>query len=67
MQCLGIVPVAHETIEYTQSKNKAQQIDLVSIEQKQPTRLKITTICLKNELLLHFLQILHKPNNLISL
>ena len=45
---LFIVPTTHETIQYTQSKNKAQQIHLVSIEQMQPTTLQITTIDLQN-------------------
>ena len=44
-----------------------QQIHSVSIEKKQPNMLEITSIHCKNKILLHFLQILHIPNNRVSL
>ena len=44
-----------------------QRIHSVSIQKKQPTMLKITSIHFKNKILLHFLQILHIPNNRVPL
>ena len=44
-----------------------KQIHSKSIQKKQPTILKITSIHFKNKILLHFLQLLHRPNNRIPL
>ena len=44
-----------------------QQIHPISIQKKQPTMLKMTSIHFKNKILLNFLQILHTPNNRVPL
>ena len=48
-------------------QNKVQKIHLVSIEPKLPTMSKITSIDLNNKIVLYSLQILHTPNNSVSL
>ena len=48
-------------------QSKVQQIHWINIKPKLPTMSKITSIDLKNRILLHFLQLLHEPKNLVSL